>query len=116
MKCSECERKKGGKMSTKKNDEEGVFLSSKLEEEKIEARPDAHGVCCAWCGDEGLPEEFPFRTTHADTGQVDYMCCDRCEMRHRAYVRQCGCGWWHSNETCPKCGFGPKEHKYKEAE
>jgi hypothetical protein len=97
-------------MSTKKNDEEGVFLSSKTEEDKIEARPTSHGILCAWCGEEYLlPEEFPFRMTHANTGQVDYMCCDRCEIRHRVYVAQCNvCGWWHSNVRCPKCGFEPK--------
>jgi hypothetical protein len=91
-------------MSTKKNSEEGVFLTSKKEEELIEARPDAHGVSCAWCGDEYLREQFPYRQTHRDTGQVDYMCCDRCERRHFAYVMQCKCGWYHSDTRCPKCG------------
>jgi hypothetical protein len=72
-------------------------------------------VSCAWCGGALLSEECPFRMTH-NTQQVDHLCSYHCELRHRAYMGQCECGWWHSNTRCPKCGFETKEHKYKEAE
>ena len=67
---------------------------------------EAAGVNCAWCGEAIDPRDnstyFSYR--RHETGQVDYVCSLRCEMRHRCYTEQCECGWYHSNKNCPKCG------------
>jgi len=60
-------------------------------------------VLCAWCTEALLPEDREWAIRH-ETGQIDYMCSPRCDTKHRAYVRQCVCGWWHSNNHCPRCG------------
>lgn len=57
---------------------------------------------CAWCGDE-IDDDRPYRIY--DSGQVQYLCDSaRCWTRHHAYNEQCVCGWWHSDQHCPKCG------------
>jgi len=72
-------------------------------------------VSCAWCGGARISEECLATLTHSNTPRVDYFCSYHCELRHRAYMGQCKCGWWHRNTRCPKSGFETKGiHKQRD--